>query len=113
PATAAAAKIFPHILTERGARFAASLEDDYRRRYMMFTSYFTNHQKAELYTEEFKAKVWQDDTYDLIASRFLESGSLDRTEQAVYADFSSYLPEDLLAKVDIASMTVALEGRSP
>lgn len=113
PATSAAAKIFPHVLTERAARFSSSLEDDYRRRYMMFTSYFTNIQKAQLYTDKFKAQVWQDDTSDLIASHFTDAGSRDRTEQAVYADFATYLADDLLVKVDIASMAVALEGRSP
>lgn len=98
---------------DRLHRFSRSLSDDYRRRYFSYTAYFTNEQKANLYTDEFKAKVWNDDTYDIIASRFLESGSKNRTEQAVYADLVTYLPEDLLAKVDIATMTVALEGRSP
>ncbi len=98
---------------DRLHRFSKSLSDDYRRRYLSYTAYFTNEQKALLYTDEFKAKVWNYDTYDRIASRFLESGSANRTEQAVYADFVTYLPEALMTKVDIATMAVALEGRSP
>lgn len=105
-----------HIRTtffDRLHRFSKSLSDDYRRRYLSYTAYFTNEQKANLYTDEFKSKVWNHDTYGIIAERFLESGSKNRTEQAMYADISTYLPEDLLAKVDVATMTVALEGRSP
>lgn len=98
---------------DRLNRFSESLSADYRRRYLSYTAYFTNEQKAALYTDEFKKKVCSTDTYDLIASRFLESGSSNRTEQAVYADFATYLPEDLLVKVDIATMAVSLEGRSP
>jgi asparagine synthase (glutamine-hydrolysing) len=107
------AKNIRNTFFDRLHRFSKSLSDDYRRRYLSYTAYFTNEQKAALYTDEFKAKVWNDDTYDRIASCFLESGSKNRTEQAVYADIASYLPEDLLAKVDIATMAVALEGRSP
>ncbi len=98
---------------DRLARFSKSLSTDYRKRYLSYTAYFTNEQKTDLYTDAFKAKVTGADTYDLIAARFLESGSTNRTEQAVYADFVTYLPEDLLAKVDIAAMAVSLEGRSP
>lgn len=113
PLTKFLARTIRNTFFERLHRFSKSLSTDYRRRYLSYTAYFTNEQKSALYTDEFKAKVWTNDTYDIIASRFLESGSKNRTEQAVYADFVTYLPEALLTKVDIATMTVALEGRSP
>ncbi len=113
PLTKFLARNIRNTFFERLHRFSKSLSVDYRKRYLSYTAYFTNEQKSSLYTEEFKQQVWKDDTYDSIASRFLESGSKNRTEQAVYADFVTYLPEALLTKVDIATMTVALEGRSP
>jgi len=98
---------------DRLSRFSKSLSDDYRRRYLSYTAYFTNEQKSELYTAEFQHKVWHNDTYGIIAREFEKSGSKNRTEQAVYADFTTYLPDDLLTKVDIDTMAVSLEGRSP
>lgn len=113
PVTRLIKSIFPTTFFDRLYRLTKSLSVDYRERYMGFTSYFTNEQKGNLYTEEFKKKIKGENTYSLVAKQFLESGSENKTEQAVYADFALYLPEDLLVKVDIASMTVALEGRSP
>lgn len=113
PITKAAAYIIQNTLFDRIHRFSRSLNEDYRKRYMDYTSYFTNPQKEKLYTEAFKQKISDEDTYNLIANLFNHSGSKNRTEQAIYADFASYLPEDLLVKVDITSMAVALEGRSP
>jgi len=113
PVTKLLADTVPNTLTSRMHQLTKTLSTDYRERYMGFTSYFTNEQKAELYTDSFKAKVWDQNTYKIIADRFIESGSANRTEQAVYADFTTYLPEDLMAKVDIATMAVSLEGRSP
>jgi asparagine synthase (glutamine-hydrolysing) len=113
PVTKLLADSIPTTLTSRLHRLAKTLSVDYRERYMGFTSYFTTEQKAALYTNEFQEQVWSNDTYRLIAERFLESGSKNQTEQAVYADFATYLPEDLLVKVDIATMAVSLEGRSP
>lgn len=113
PVTRLCARYIKNTFFDRLHRFSKSLSDDYRRRYLSYTAYFTNEQKSTLYTDTFKKKVARDDTYDIIASRFTESGSKNHTEQAVYADFATYLPEDLMAKVDIATMAVSLEGRSP
>jgi asparagine synthase (glutamine-hydrolysing) len=113
PITRLLARSIRNTFFDRLHRFSKSLSDDYRRRYLSYTAYFTNEQKATLYTKQFREKMRGQDTYAVIASRFQESGSKNRTEQAVYADFVTYLPEDLMTKVDIATMTVALEGRSP
>ncbi len=113
PITQLLARYIRNTFFDRLSRFSQSLSDDYRRRYLSYTAYFTNKQKSNLYTDYFKKKIQGHDTYNIIASRFSESGSKNRTEQAVYADFVTYLPEDLMAKVDIATMAVSLEGRSP
>lgn len=113
PLTKTAAKMIRNTLFDRLHRFTRSLSLDYRKRYMDYTAYFTDTQKAALYTDTFKHRVGQRYTSELIAQSFSHAGSTDRTEQAVYADYATYLPDDLLVKVDMATMAVALEGRSP
>jgi len=44
---------------------------------------------------------------------FSGNGSLDIVDRVLKADTETYLPNDLLVKVDIASMAVSLEARSP
>lgn len=100
-------------LSERISRFVDSMGLDYKKRFISYTSFFTNEQKNKLYKDEFTSNNNLTDTYELIAKSFVKSGAKDKMDQALYADFSNYLPEDLLVKVDIATMAVSLEGRSP
>lgn len=113
PATRILANTIKTTLTNRMRQFAESATDDYRTRYVDYICYFSNDMKAKLYEETFKGKVWTHDTYQLIAKKFDEAKTTDKRDQTLYADFTTYLPDDLLVKVDIATMTVALEGRSP
>ncbi len=98
---------------ERADRFAATLGKDYARRYVGYVCYFTEAAKRELYAPGFAARVAASESEALVAALFTEADTPDRMDQMLYADINSYLPDDLLAKVDIATMAVSLEGRSP
>lgn len=98
---------------DRAYRFANFISENYAKRYLNYICYFPNEMKSEIYTQEFKDKVWHEDTYDIIINKFKEAEDIKKTEQPLFVDFSTYLPDDLLVKVDIDTMAVALEGRSP
>lgn len=111
--TVLAAKLFKTTFFDRAQRFSSSFSDGRARRYLEYICYFNELQKHLLYTTSFAAKVSGHDSRDLVEQYFLTSGTNDPVDQALSVDFRSYLPDDLLVKVDIASMAVALEGRSP
>ncbi len=113
PITKLAASVFRTTFFDRVYRFAQTLSQDYSYRYVNYLAYFSKAMKDELYTDSFRHKVASQDSYRIVSDRFSESGSKNKTEQAVYADFVTYLPGALMTKVDIASMAVSLEGRSP
>ncbi len=94
-------------------RFFTSANEERKERYFRWMSTFKPAVKSGLYTEEFARSV-----ADQTASHFLDdwfdrangSGILDAT---LLTDQMTYLPNDLLVKVDIASMANSLEARSP
>lgn len=106
-------KVFKYDFIEKINRFANTLSQKNYRRYLNYICYFTNEMKNDLYTVEFKNKVWQEDTFDILKGKFEESGAKNKLDQSFYADVNTFLPDDLLVKMDMATMLVALEGRSP
>jgi len=82
-------------------------------RYFRWTTTFNPETKPELYTRDFAASVSTVNASDLLDHWFATangSGTLDAT---LLTDQMTYLPNDLLVKVDIASMANSLEARSP
>ncbi|MFA6183999.1 MAG: asparagine synthase (glutamine-hydrolyzing) [Parcubacteria group bacterium] len=107
------AKNIKNTFFDRAYVFAETLSQKYNYRYINYIRYFSNELKEKMYTDSFKEKTKNIDSYDIVASKFNEAGTKDKMDQCLYADFNTYLHDDLMAKVDIDSMTVALEGRSP
>jgi asparagine synthase (glutamine-hydrolysing) len=77
---------------------------------------FSEQERAALYTEAFKADLatLKPLSGPMVMPRALEgSDAPTALERFLAADVNTYLPSDLLVKMDIATMTHSLEVRSP
>ena len=97
----------------RLADFIESLSSGNAKNYAEQIKIFNAKEKEDIYTEDFRKKVEKIDPLDFLLKKFEESGTEDLLEQLLYVDINSYLPEDLLVKMDIATMANSLEARVP
>lgn len=94
-------------------RIAAALAQSPARRYAKWVGHFTPGQRMELYSEEFRRCVAGSDPEALYDEVFAHSDAVDWTDATLDADVSLYLVDDLLVKMDRATMAHSLEARSP
>ncbi len=73
-------------------------------------SHFSNIEKNCLYTEDLKRSIQQNTSYQEIYNK---TDNLEWLDKFLYLGIKSHLPDDLIPKVDIASMAFGLEVRSP
>ncbi len=94
-------------------RFLAGLAEPPARRYARWAAHLEPGVKQVLVTEEFRRAAGDRDSLEHLAAPFRDAEGLDPVDAALLVDVGTYLPDDLLVKVDIATMAHGLEGRSP
>ena len=99
----------------RKAGTAATLlaESDPAHRYARFLSYFRPEEKDDIFSAEMRSRVGHEDSYALVDQVWRGARDSDVVNRLLAVDTFTYLPGDLLPKVDITTMSVSLEARSP
>ncbi len=97
----------------RAARALDALGQPPSGRYARLVSCFTPERKLQVYTAELREQVGGVDSYRLIDQAFAASSAPSLAGKIMDVDIHTYLPGDILAKLDIATMACSIEARCP
>ncbi len=97
----------------RARRFLEGLVEPPERRYARWFCHFHGDRRRELLTADFRAAAGDGDELAVMLDLYRATDAPDFGDATLGVDAALYLPDDLLVKVDIASMAHALEARSP
>jgi len=82
-------------------------------RYYFWVSIFDDAAKLELCTPDFLRHIERESSFDFLAQYYELAKDADMLTATMFVDMMTYLPCDLLTKVDITGMANSLEVRSP
>ena len=94
-------------------KFANAIESDPTDFYVNLMSAFNVKTKEQLYSTDFKLELEANQRIPYLKSVLDNIKSSNLLDKLLATDIKTYLPNDLLVKVDIATMANSLEARSP
>jgi asparagine synthase (glutamine-hydrolysing) len=122
PGSAAGARLLSRVLPDsadpknplrRARRFLEVANEAMPTRYARWAGYFAESEKEAMYVGPMRDLLRGRRPVSWMEELFAATDAVDPVDAAMAVDVSSYLPYDLLVKVDITSMANSLEARSP
>ncbi len=97
----------------RFKRFVLAQNAPPARRYASWLTFVDETMKRTLYSDDFASRVSQTDPTRRFEELYTREERVSSLDRVLSADVEMYLPDDLLVKMDIATMIHSLEARSP
>lgn len=94
-------------------RVLATLPMTACERYAAYMTTLDGLDRERLYTDEYRERVRDANAAETLNAEWDRSSATALLDRMLDVDVNTYLPDDLLTKMDIATMAHSLEGRSP